>query len=183
MAEKKWHRERSEAGPNLKLFKTRYDYMRNPRNGNIDRMIILESPDSVNIVAETSDEEILFVRQYRFGTGSYTLELPGGLVDPGENHEVAGRRELREETGATSDTWTFLGRIGSNPVFINSYIYHWYAKDVQITDELQLDDSEDVDLVSIPIQECRKRLLSGAFTHPHTVSALLRYFVEVGGIQ
>ena len=91
-----WQRVRSESGPDLKLFKARFDWMRNPRNGLEERMIVLEGADSVNVVALTADGGMLFVRQYRFGIGNYTLELPGGIVDKGEAAGEAARRELVE---------------------------------------------------------------------------------------
>ena len=113
-------------------------------------MIILASPDSVNVVPITKTGEIVFVRQYRFGTRSYTLELPGGIVDPGEDHGVAARRELQEETGFTSSSWEYLGKIGSNPVFMDSYVHHWLARDVELTHEVTLDAGEDVEMGENP---------------------------------
>lgn len=173
---KEWTCVKSEQGPDLKLFKARFDYMLNPRNQVTEKMIILASPDSVNVVPVTKTGEIIFVHQYRFGTRTYTLELPGGIVDPGEDHGVAAVRELQEETGYTSSAWEYLGKIGSNPVFMDSYVHHWLAKDVELTHRTSLDDGEDVEWVALPIEEVQRRLLSGAFAHPHAVNALLRYF-------
>lgn len=176
MEKNQWRREHFETGPDLKLFQARYDHMRNPRNGKVERMVILEAKDAVNVVALTPREEMLFVRQYRFGTQSYTLELPGGLVDEGEDHGAAARRELREETGATAEEWQFLGSIASNPVYMDNYIHHWLARRVAFEFEHQLDDGEDIELVRLPVAEVRRRWWAGEFQHPHTVSALLRFF-------
>lgn len=173
-----WLRLRSEEGPNLKLFRARFDYMRNPRNGETERMIVLESADSVNVVALTAEQEMLFVRQYRFGIGQETLELPGGIVDPGEDHLLGAVRELREETGFTGSNWTYLGKVASNPVFMDSYIHHWLLEDAQQTHELHLDAGEAVALERIPVARVRDMLWEGAFLHPHTVSALVRFFAH-----
>lgn len=173
---KEWTCVKSEQGPDLKLFTARFDYMLNPRNQVTERMIILASPDSVNVVPLTKTGEIIFVRQYRFGTRTYTLELPGGIVDPGEEHGVAAVRELQEETGYSSSSWEYLGKIGSNPVFMDSYVHHWLAKDVELTHETSLDDGEDVEWVALSIEEVKERLLLGSFQHPHAVNALLRFF-------
>ncbi|MEZ5042650.1 MAG: NUDIX hydrolase [Saprospiraceae bacterium] len=171
-----WERVQFEDGPDLKLFRARFDYMRNPRNGKTERMIVLVSPDSVNVVPITTNGDILFVRQYRFGIGEYTLELPGGIVDPGEDHSPAAQRELEEETGHTGGEWRYLGKIPSNPVFMDSYIHHWVAKGVEKTHELSLDDGEAIDLVQMPIETVKSQLSKGYFQHPHTVNALLLYF-------
>ena len=171
-----WRRERTEPGPDLKLFRARFDHLRNPRNGVVERMIILEADDAVNVVARTPAGELLFVRQYRFGTQTYTLELPGGLIDAGEDPPAAARRELREETGHSAASWKSLGRIAANPVFMDSYIYHYFAGDVEHTHALRLDPGEEIEVVRLPIAEVRRRLLAGAFEHPHTVCALLRFF-------
>lgn len=172
-----WERLRSEPGPELKIFKIRYDHMRNPRNKKVERMVVLESLDAANVIARrASDGAILFVEQYRFGIGRYTLELPGGMVDPGEAQAAAVRRELLEETGAEAQSWHFLGKIPSNPVFQDSYIFHWLAEGIRIVQEPTLDDGEDVYLHWMPEPEVRERLYSGQFEHPHSVNALLLFF-------
>lgn len=171
-----WKCVKSEKGPDLKLFGVRWDYMLNPRNQKTERMVILESNDSVNVVALTPQQEILFVRQYRFGIGAETLELPGGIVDEGEEHGVAAQRELQEETGYSGIHWQVLGKVGSNPVFMNSWIHHWQADNVQLTHHLSLDDGELINLVKLPIAEVKEKFFQGFFQHPHTVNALLLFF-------
>lgn len=173
-----WERVSSEKGPDLKLFQARFDHMKNPRNGITERMIILESPDSVNVVAETSNGDIVFVKQYRFGIEAETLELPGGLLDENEMVSLAAKRELEEETGYVGQQWKELGRIPSNPVFMDSYIHHWLVKDAAPNGEVTLDDGEAVDVVLLSKEEAKKRLYAGAFQHPHTVNALLIYFAQ-----
>ncbi|MEN0003643.1 MAG: NUDIX hydrolase [Bacteroidota bacterium] len=173
-----WKRLSFEKGPNLKLFNVRYDLMQNPRNGASEKMIILEAQDSVNVVAETQEQEILFVQQYRFGIGEETIELPGGIIDPGEAPEDGARRELVEETGYTGEQWTYLGKVPSNPVFMDNYIHHAAVKGVTLTHEPQLDDGEAIELIRLPIEEVKEKLWSGFFQHPHTISALVRYFSE-----
>lgn len=175
-----WKLERSEPGPGLKIFRSRLDYMRNPRNGQTEAMIILEGADAANIVAITPNQQIVFVRQYRFGIGEDTLELPGGGVNIGEPHADAAVRELMEETGYTAPEWQALGSIPSNPVFMDCYIHHWLALGAAPTHAQQLDEGEAVEVVLMPEAEVLEKLRSGWFQHTHTVNALLRYFVTAG---
>lgn len=172
-----WFIEKSEHGPDLKLFQARFDYIKNPRNGITEKKVILSGGNAVNVIALTVDNKVILVRQYRFGTSSYTLELPGGLIDPNESPLTAARRELEEETGFTSgEKWVSLGKIGQNPVFMESYVHHYLALNVLQTKEQMLDTGESIEVISMPIEELKTRWQKGEIEHPHSVNALLRFF-------
>jgi 8-oxo-dGTP pyrophosphatase MutT (NUDIX family) len=172
-----WFIEKSEPGPDLKLFEARFDFIKNPRNGITEKKVILSGGNAVNVIALTSDNEIVLVRQYRFGTASYTLELPGGLVDPDESLVKAAERELEEETGYTcGEKLIPLGKIGQNPVFMDSYVHHFLALDVKLTKQQTLDAGENIEVILMPIEELKFRWQKGEIEHPHSVNALLRYF-------
>ena len=172
-----WFIEKSEPGPDLKLFEARFDFIKNPRNGITEKKIILSGGNAVNVIALTSANEIVLVRQYRFGTASYTLELPGGLVDPDESLVKAAERELEEETGYTcGEKLIPLGKIGQNPVFMDSYVHHFLALDVKLTKKQILDAGENIEVILMPLEELKFRWQKGEIEHPHSVNALLRYF-------
>ena len=173
-----WQRIRSESGPDLKLFKVRFDWLVNPRNGQEGKMILLEGVSSVQVVAETTEGNILLVQQYRFGVREYLYELPGGLIDAGEDPLTAARRELLEETGYQATSWTPLGRNPSNPAFMEGIVHHVAAKNITLAGAAQMDDGEDIVLIAMPREEVKQRLLAGGFQHPHTVCALLAFFAE-----
>ena len=172
-----WFIEKSEPGPDLKLFEARFDFIKNPRNGITEKKVILRGGNAVNVIALTSANEIVLVKQYRFGTASYTLELPGGLVDPDESLVKAAERELEEETGYTcGEKLIPLGKIGQNPVFMDSYVHHFLALDVKLTKQQRLDAGESIEVILMPLEELKLRWQKGEIEHPHSVNALLRYF-------
>lgn len=76
---------------------------------------ILKAPDWINVIPLTPDNEIVLVEQYRYGIEQPTLELPGGMVDPGESPLETSKRELLEETGYAGDECVDLGRVSFEP--------------------------------------------------------------------
>ena len=80
-----YQRLKSERGPDLGIFKIRIDHQKNNRNQHVLKAVVLEAADSANVVAITPNKEIILVRQFRFGIGRETLEIPGGMVDKGED--------------------------------------------------------------------------------------------------
>lgn len=156
------------------LFRPRWDSMENPRTGQVLKRLVLETPDWVNVVALTRARRLVVVRQYRFGTSQLTLEIPGGVIDRGEEHRAAAERELREETGFTSQRWTYLGAVEPNPAFQTNLCHHWLAEDCDRTHELELDHGEDIALGTITLDEARAGIRSGTIRHALVITALAR---------
>ena len=171
-----WKLHKTESGPDLTLFQTRFDWLENPRNGHTVKATVLEAPDWVNIVALTPAGKLVVVRQYRFGTGEITLEIPAGIVDPGEDSYKAAVRELQEETGFSSQSWEYLGWVEPNPAFINNRCHHWLARDAEQTVLPALEDGENLSVEVLSLDEIKGEVKGGSFRHSLAFTALSQVF-------
>ncbi len=174
---KNWKLDQTETGPDLGIFKVRFDHLENPRNQKKLRVVVLESADAANVVAITKDKKIVMVRQLRFGIGTETIELPGGFIDEGEaDSQRAAARELVEETGYVGEDWHYLGKIESNPAFMTSAVHHWLVKAASIALTPKQDEGEYVEVLCLSLDEIKENMKAGLIQHPHTLSALARVF-------
>lgn len=174
-----WPVLKSEKLGHLKLFECEVQKVRNPYSRALLDITVLSGNDSVNVVALTAGQKAILINQYRFGIGAYIAELPGGMVDDGEDHLQAAKRELREETGYEAPEWHYLGCVASNPVFMDSYVHHYLALNASPTGKQDLEPAEDIELLELPVAELKNMLHRGKFLHPHTVSGVLRALVHL----
>jgi len=164
----------SRRGDSMILFRPRWDRLANPRTGEEFERLVLETPDWVNVVALTASRELVLVEQYRFGSGELTLEIPGGVLDRGEEHDAAARRELAEETGYTGGTWRYLGAVQPNPAFQDNLCHHWLAEGVERTRGQGLDAGEDIAIRTMGLDEVVRAIREGRIRHALVVTALSR---------
>ncbi|NPA24609.1 MAG: NUDIX hydrolase [Deltaproteobacteria bacterium] len=169
-----WKLLRQEPGPDLRVFKSRFDWRLNPRNNCELKCLILESRDWVNVVALTPEKEVVLVKQFRFGRGEVTIEIPGGVVDGGEEHGAAARRELTEETGFSGGKWTYLGASEPNPAILDNLCHHWLVEDVVQDHSTQLDEGEDIKVFTTGKDNLAKMIKSGELRHSLVLVALHR---------
>ena len=169
-----WRTLASEDGPDLLIARARFDTLENPRTGLPHRRLVLRMPTWTNIVALTPERRLVVVRQYRFGRERITTEIPGGVVDPGEDALETARRELREETGYTSERWNTLGVVEPNPAFQDNLCHHFLAEDARPTHAVELDPGEDIVVDTLHLDEVRAAVRSGAIRHSLVLCALAR---------
>ncbi len=173
-----WPVVSSEIIAETRIFRLRADLAQSPRTGQVHPFQILESPDWVNIVALTPDLEMIFIRQYRFGTGEVTLEIPGGLIDPGDTPQGAALRELREETGYEPGRRNGkplvrpIGRIRPNPAFMNNTCYSFLVEEAVPNGSQHLDPAEDITVELHSVEEIPELIQSGRIDHGIVLNAL-----------
>ena len=84
MKSNKWKTISEEPAGDFRIFSMREVVAESPRTGNSHKFVLLDGADWINIIALTVDKEIIMVRQYRFGTSQFELEIPGGIIEQGE---------------------------------------------------------------------------------------------------
>ena len=148
-----------------KVFELAIERMRSPRTDEEMDSVVLRSADWVNVIALTPDQQVVMVRQYRFGTERVELEIPGGIIDEGETPEQAARRELLEETGYDCARITPLGFIAPNPAIHRNRLYSFLAEGCTHVAAQQQDPGEDIAVELLPLAEIDGLLASGTIQH------------------
>jgi 8-oxo-dGTP pyrophosphatase MutT (NUDIX family) len=138
-------------------------------------VMTLEGADWVNVIARTQEGAIVFVRQHRFGTQQDSLEIPGGVIDPGEEPLQAARRELREETGYEASAWRSMGWCFPNPAIQANRVHTFVAEGCTRAGEPELDELEDCRVELIPERELPTRIARREIDHALVLVALLEY--------
>lgn len=136
---------------------------------------IVEHKGSVAIVAFTDDDKLLFVKQYRLAVGKTLLELPAGHIDPGEGPMDAAVRELREETGFETENMKFITEVYTSPGFTDERIHLFYTRDL-IPSEQDLDDTEDIEIVEMSLDEAMRLVKLGEITDAKTIIGVLSVY-------
>ena len=138
---------------------------------------LLEPPDWVNIVAITADKQLVLIEQWRHGVDRVTLEIPGGMVDPGEAPESAAQRELAEETGFTAEHWHKIGVIEPNPALQSNRCHTYLATNAELSSRPQFDGNERCRLILEPYEQADALVSNGRITHALVAVAL--YFARL----
>jgi len=175
---KPWKVLKSNLDHSYRVFRVRTDHSQSPRTGREHKFFVLESCPWVNVIPLTKDKEVVLIHQYRHGIRKVTLEIPGGLVDPGRTPLEAAQKELLEETGCSASRWTDLGWVHPNPAILDNRCYTYIAHDVDYSGAQQLDDAEDIQTCLHPLSQVPSLIRNGDITHALVLAAFYRLFVE-----
>ena len=143
-------------------------------NGNNATREVVEHPGGVCVAALTDKRELLFVRQFRYPYGEVLLELPAGKLDRnGEDPLEAGKRELREETGATAAQYRSLGKLYPSPGYCAEIIHLYMAQDLTFGDS-EPDEDEFLECERIPLDRAVEMVLNNEITDAKTQVLVLK---------
>lgn len=161
----------------------RVDKCEMPNGHIVDDYYVLEYGTWVNGVAITEDNKILMVHQYRHAADIISLEIPGGVVDAGEDPQQALRRELLEETGYQFDDFELLCTVYPNPSTGNNQAYSYLARGGKKVQEQSLDEAEEIIVTKHSIDEIKQLLAENKIAQTMHCTALFYALIKLGELK
>jgi 8-oxo-dGTP pyrophosphatase MutT (NUDIX family) len=139
----------------------------------IEQFHLIKGPDWASVLCVTERREIVFVRQYRHGIAGPSLELPAGVIDPGEDPLTAARRELREETGFVAEHFQPLLEVSPEPARNSTRAHFFFAEPAVRVADPALENSEELSVVVLPVSDVLEAIDGGQIVHGAHIAALL----------
>ena len=181
---KPWPVVSSKPVGDFRIFTIRSDIKRSPRTGHEHDFFIIDCVNWVNVIAVTPQRELVMIEQYRHGSNTVELEVPGGMMDKHESSAVvAGERELREETGYSGGNARIIGEIFPNPAIMSNKCYTVLVENCHCGHAVEFDHGEDIVTRLVPIADIPKLIASGKIGHSMVVVALTHFDLLQRGIK
>jgi 8-oxo-dGTP pyrophosphatase MutT (NUDIX family) len=178
MSIKEWREVAREPVADCRVFSVERSIADSPVDGTRHDFYRIHSGSWAQIVPVTKEGDVVLVRQYRHGASKVTLEMPAGLVDPGEDPAEAALRECLEETGYRARNPISLGDVNPNPALFANRLYAYLATDVVPERAIRNIGAEETEVVLVPTRELPKLMLNGTFDHALVLATLWRYLHE-----
>jgi 8-oxo-dGTP pyrophosphatase MutT (NUDIX family) len=170
-----WELVKTEHLQDCAVFQVRRALARSPRSGQVHPFYRIDADDWVKVVPLTPEGEVVMVRQWRHGSRAVTLEIPGGIVDPGETATRAAERELLEETGYRAGSLEHIGVVNPNPALFGNRVDTFLARDARRVAEVANEGHEETTVELVPAGEIPARLRAGEIDHALVIAALHWY--------
>ncbi len=171
-----WRQISSRTLGNYRVFSVREERKVSPRTGREHDFFIIDTSNWVNVVALTPDRQIVMIQQYRHGSNTVELEIPGGIIDPGDvSPEAAGCRELAEETGYQGERPVIVGEVFPNPAIMTNHCYSVLVRNCRFVKPVQFDEGEDLATKLVPLEQVAQWVAAGRIRHSLVVAALYQF--------
>ena len=175
---KPWDKISTQPLGDYRIFKIRSERSISPRTRLPHDFIVIDSVNWVNVVATTTEGQLVMIEQYRHGSGTVELEIPGGMIDPHDTSpEAAGLRELREETGYAGEKPQIIGRVFPNPAIMSNTCFTVLVENCQCLHPVEFDHGEDLITRLVPIREIPDLVAGGNIRHSLVIAGL--YYFEL----
>ena len=178
MPHPKWTLLNSLPHSEHRILRIRHDHYRFEPSGAEKDFVVLEFPDWVNVIPIADDGRVVLIRQYRHGISASTWEVPGGVIDPGEEPIHAAMRELLEETGYAAENVRPLGRVSPNPAIQGNWSYSFLAEGCKFTGARNLDPFEDIEVKLFSLAEIPKLIDREEICNSMVINAFALWWME-----
>jgi 8-oxo-dGTP pyrophosphatase MutT (NUDIX family) len=173
-----WPELERETLADCRIFTVERSIAASPLDGSKHDYYRLCTSDYVQIVPVTADDDVVMVRQYRHGSSSLTLEIPGGLIDPGEDPADAAMRECLEETGYEAPRVHAMSVQRPNPAMQNNRLFAFFARGVRRVAEIQNTEREQTEVELVPLAAVADQLRAGRIDHSLVAAALWQFLSD-----
>ena len=142
----------------------------------------IKHPGGVCIAALDDEENLFMVEQFRYPFGKALTEVPAGKLEVGEDPAECGRRELKEEVGATADGFEYLGCLYPTVAYDTEIIYMFLARGLHFGEQ-HLDDGEFLDVKKIPLKKAFQMVMDNELPDAKTQMAVLKAYMKLHGSE
>jgi 8-oxo-dGTP pyrophosphatase MutT (NUDIX family) len=170
-----WERLGQERICDCRVFHVDRVSARSPTTGVEHDFFCIASSDWVNVVPVTATGDVVLVRQFRHGSQKLTLEIPGGLIDPGEAPAQAAARELLEETGYRAERVIPLGVLNPNPALFGNRLFTFVAPGVERVAEIRNEGAEETSVELIAVSRVAELVRTGEIDHALVIAGLYQW--------
>jgi len=171
-----WTQIGSKPLGDYRIFSVRSDEKISPRTGRTHDFFVIDCVDWVNVLALTPNEELVMVEQYRHGSNTVELEIPGGIMDRTDSSPVeTAVRELREETGYEGREPRHLAGVFANPAIMSNTCHTILVEQCELRHPVEWDSGEDLITRLVPFGEIPSLVSAGRIRHPLVIVALYHF--------